>query len=585
MSHTDKTRRYIDFALAFVSTIVLMIIVGGMFDYYYEFNDDVLMKDILSGVYTGNPSGHNIQMLWPIGALLSLLYRAIPAVPWYGLFLCGCHYGCVGLLTYRAMRVTPGKRGRIIVLAVSFLYFLSLVLPHIVMAQYTITVAILAATAAFIFYTIPDGLSNQKYFHQALPAILIVWLAFMLRSEMLLLMLPFIAITGFVRWNRENSLHGNVLAKYAIVVGIMFAGMFLLFVADKMAYRGEDWKQFLDEFNARTTLYDYQYVPDYEENQEFYASIGLKESDVNLLKNYDYGINDKIDATKMHQVADYANELRGESLSTRFKTAIREYLYRLTHYVDGGYQVLTLFLYIMLIWAILARKEGTTKYKIIIIILRILGLFVCRSVSWLYIILGHRAPVRIVHSLYIIETIILLAMLMTEFNLKLREGRYLQMIASVMLVAGGIIIAPISMAKVSNHVASQDKINVYSQAIDEYCKSHPDNFYFEDVYSTIRDGETFNEKMFVDVDKRIKNYDLIGGWACNCPLYKEKINKFGISNVADSLVLSENVYFISDKDYSTSWVTDYYESVGMNVEVSCIDTISSTFNVYSVSLY
>lgn len=49
-------------------------------------NDDTVMRDLLCGSYTGTPEGRNIQMLYPVGALISLFYRIFPKVPWYGLF-------------------------------------------------------------------------------------------------------------------------------------------------------------------------------------------------------------------------------------------------------------------------------------------------------------------------------------------------------------------------------------------------------------------------------------------------------------------------------------------------------------------
>ena len=72
---------------------VLGVFAALRFDYYYDLNDDVLMKDILAGVYTGTPEGHNIQMLWLVSAFISLFYRMIGTLPWYGLFLCLCHFG------------------------------------------------------------------------------------------------------------------------------------------------------------------------------------------------------------------------------------------------------------------------------------------------------------------------------------------------------------------------------------------------------------------------------------------------------------------------------------------------------------
>ena len=62
---------------ALVLTAALFVPLVLRFDFYYDLNDDVLIKDILSGVYTGTPEGHTMQLLYPLGLLLSLLYRCL----------------------------------------------------------------------------------------------------------------------------------------------------------------------------------------------------------------------------------------------------------------------------------------------------------------------------------------------------------------------------------------------------------------------------------------------------------------------------------------------------------------------------
>lgn len=578
------SRKSIDALIAVGCTAIMIILTGIMFDYYYQFNDDVLMKDILSGVYTGTPEAHNIQMLWPVSAIISLLYRIAPGAPVYGLFLCACQYGCVSLIIYRAIRIFTTKRSRLITIAIIYLISFSIALPHFVVVQYTITVAIMAATASFIFYTIPVGLPVKDFYRQTLPAIILVILAYLIRSEMLLLMLPFIGITGLVRWNRENTLQKHVFMRYVFVIAGMFMCLGLCSIVDKLAYNSDEWKTFIEEFDNRTELYDYQYVPDYDENIEFYTSIDLNKSDVNLLKNYDYALDSKIDGDTLGKVAEYAKMLRNETLSEKIKLAIKQYIYRLVHFEDGVFSALTAFLYIMLIWAIYARKESTVKYKIFIAFLRVGGLFFMRSISWLYIVMGHRAPDRIIHSLYLIEDVILLAMIMTEFTSKLRERGYIQLITAIILIAGGIIMVPLTVKTLYSDIKSQDQINKQAQAIDKYCKSHPDNFYFEDVYSTIRDGETFNQKMFRDVDNSMSNYELIGGWASNSPLFTKKIAQFGITDISRDLVEKDNVFIICDRQYSMDWVSDYYDSIDVSVKIDEIETIASVYGVYRISL-
>lgn len=69
------------------------------------------MKDIVAGIYTGTPTGYNIQMLYPLSWAISLLYRLVRAVPWYSLFFLFCQFGCIYLITERILTFS-GKDGQ-----------------------------------------------------------------------------------------------------------------------------------------------------------------------------------------------------------------------------------------------------------------------------------------------------------------------------------------------------------------------------------------------------------------------------------------------------------------------------------------
>ncbi len=64
MDIRNKLKQKENWIIALAVTAVLCLLAGFRFDFFYDLNDDVLMKDILAGVYTGTPEGHNIQMLW-----------------------------------------------------------------------------------------------------------------------------------------------------------------------------------------------------------------------------------------------------------------------------------------------------------------------------------------------------------------------------------------------------------------------------------------------------------------------------------------------------------------------------------------
>ena len=100
LKDVDSKRQ--NFIISVVLLLIPMIALACRFDYYYDLNDDVLMKEILSGNYTGVPEGHNIQMLWLISAAISLLYRIVRIAPWYGIFLCACQFGALLLLLNRS---------------------------------------------------------------------------------------------------------------------------------------------------------------------------------------------------------------------------------------------------------------------------------------------------------------------------------------------------------------------------------------------------------------------------------------------------------------------------------------------------
>ena len=102
-----------NFILSGLFLLVLAIFLSVRFDYYYDLNDDVLMKDILAGNYTGVPEGHNIQMLWMISGIISLFYRIVRVLPWYGLFLWACQFGAMFLIMKRSLDCCRRIRSKI----------------------------------------------------------------------------------------------------------------------------------------------------------------------------------------------------------------------------------------------------------------------------------------------------------------------------------------------------------------------------------------------------------------------------------------------------------------------------------------
>lgn len=578
-----------------VGIVILLsaLLMGLVFDFYFDLNDDMMMRDILAGVYSGTPDGHNMQMLYPLGAFLALCYRLCRTVPWYGLFLCLCQFGSFYLVGLRLCALFRTKRGTLLSLLSLVVFQWGAWLTHMVNIQYTITCAMLSAAALFWFLTTSKDLPVKEFVCKNLPGILLVILAYQLRTEMLLLMLPFIGFALLVRWWEEKPFFTmEKLKKYGAVFGLMLLGMALFQMMDLAAYGSEEWKDFRHFFDARTTIYDF-----YPEviTQDAYSgdlqAIGVSPAKQTLLRNYNFGLDDEIDTRMLTGIADYAVDTVGgaKDWGVIFKEKFFLYHYRTFHADDAPYNLLVLLGYAAYIISAVILYSEERKHsvrraagKLLDSGIWIFLLALLRSALWLFILLRGRGPERITHSLYLIEFVLLTAMILrqSQENGGKRQARFHWGCITLFLVlAAGRLAVDLPVMQ-----ADQDRretVNRDWYDIDNYCRARGENFYFEDVYSTVG----FSGKLFAEGDNTRANYDIAGGWMCKSPLYREKLSAYGIETVGEAL-LGEDAYFImSDAEQSEQgldWLQDHYAEKGVTVEILEQDRINEAYRVYRI---
>ena len=580
----EKIQKWQNWIIALVPVLILGFFAGFYFDYYYDLNDDVLMKDILAGVYTGMPEGHNIQMLWPVSAFISGLYRIAGTLPWYGLFLCGCHFLCMLLITGRATALCRSVRGKLLVAAVSGILFGAFFLSHLIFAQYTVTCTLLGATAAFWFYTTDIELKTSTFIKKNILPVVLVALAYLIRSEMLLLVLPMICVAGACKWGSEKRIFTKDHAvKYLSVIGLILGGIVLGQAVHMFAYGSSQWRSFTEFFDNRTELYDFQAPPAYEENKEFYDNIGLTENEKILFDNYNFGINEEIDEKLIGEVAVYAGEIRkeGTPFADNLKEKLKDYVYRLTHGSgdvgsDYPWNYLVIMGYLaVFVMAFPMKNVWGISWKLTF-------LFGVRTVLWMYILLGERAPERITHSLYLMEFCILIAMLFMEWQriVSARTAGLLGGLSLVAFVMLAVSVFPQSVWQVEREQQYRKMVNAPYQELYSYLsgEENRENFYFIDVYSSV----AYSEKMFENVDNSIDNYDIMGGWACKSPLWRKKLAAYDISSIEQALRGREDVFFVRRTSENMQWLTAYYEDHGTPVEPVLVETVAGEFEIYAV---
>ncbi len=457
--------------------LILFLAAGLAWDYYYDLNDDVLIRDILSGVYTGEPEALTAQLLWPLGALLAGLYRLLPGLPVFGAFLWLCQAGSVFLILRRSLLWLEARAGgktpafsgqdgaempafsgqdgedcpscpvwkKLLLCSAETLLAAVCLLYHLVFVQYTVTAGLLAAAAVFYFLTVPrnPAVSEKEesvvsFWLRCLPAALLFWLAFCLRSEMGLLLLPLACVAGIWKWSDCRPVFTKEkIASFAGFFGWIAAGLLVCLGADRLACSDPGWREFERLFDARTEVYDFYDagLRSWEDNRDFYEALGLSQEQCELLSNYNFGADDAIDASVMEQAAAYGRNTQGafaHSLSEGvwlyaqrlrnnraivpddqlpwllpeaglaallLAAAAGEWIGRLRRRKGGVGQTGTS--------DAAAGSRGGSSCRRTGIFWKLLLLGAVRSGLWMYLILRERVPERISHPLYFCELILL----------------------------------------------------------------------------------------------------------------------------------------------------------------------------------
>ena len=616
-----QTRKSDNFIVTAVLMACVIIAAGFIGDYYFDLNDDCLIKDILSGSYTGTPEAHNIQMLYPIGALISLFYRIVRGVSWYGIFLCVLQYGCFTIVLKRTADVLrfseEGFFRKFTFLLLEVAIMMGLFLPHFVFVQYTVTCGLLSATSAFLILSKIHG-EGTSY-----GLVLVLMLtAFCIRSEMLLLTVPLVMVAILMKWVLDcfemdflrdkvkgPSNYNEKKTRFIKHMNLFFGlatGILVFLAVNKLAYVSPEWKEFVNFFNNRTELYDFQSIPDYEENKAFYDSIGLSESEQKLLVNYNFGLDDSIDSKMLGEIADYAKTVRtaDKPFGQRLSAAARLYFYRLYHVgkpqgyeypmTDYPWNLVTMLLYLIaFICCFVAIRWDFKRYMLSLGLLGLL--FACRTTLWMYILFRGRDPIRITHPLYMMEIMILLGMILALYRLHnicipQRELAVDRMLAGTVLfvAVSAFVGVPLQTSVVAKELNRRENSLYRYEALNEYMSENEANYYLIDVYTSVsyatvtgKDEATYSEKMFGAVDNSGYNHDLMGGWASKSPLSIKKLNDRGYASMEEALV-TEGVYFVQNMDENTDWIVSYYADKGQSVTVTQVDVIEDVFGIYEV---
>jgi len=613
--HTKRTAGRVYGTFVFALGLVLFLMVN--FDFYYDLNDDTMIKDILSGAYTGTPSGYCIQMLYPLSWSIALCYRAVPEVPWYGLFLCLCQFWVLIAIAWRLTGIVKGFKAGICALVLEFTLVVGLFLRQLVIIQYSVTAGMCMIGAVFLFMTAPHVQKASSFIKKNLLPLVFVILALMIRTEVCIMLLPFLLLAGLSKWGSEEKIFtSSNFRKYLMLIGIAFLGMLTVYSIDLFAYRESDWSSFRSFFDARTKLYDFYGLPDYDENIEFYTSIGLSRESFALLENYNFALDDSIDTWSLDAIVDYQEQRLHNTLGFISKNTVKEalWLYKENMFQTCrnlknmvlhrsvwsmsaviGFAVFAAYL-LYIVWSILCAK-GMKK---VAFLWKVLPLLVIRAILWLYLYMVDRVLDRVTVPLFAAELIMVVCFFINdvqseqERNDTQAHNSLIACATTVVFLLAGIACLG-SMVNVRAEYTQRAEADLRWNALMDYCRENSNNYYVIDVYSSTSYQNTpYSEKIFINVDNSYKNFDICGGWAVKSPLTKEKLAKMGRKDVQNALcsrkkTAGTKTCFVAVHGKKLDWLVAYYKKRGLEIRTVCTDKIlagdaEAAFAVYELKV-
>lgn len=549
--------------------MLLMAAAGMAAAPVYYLNDDVMMRSIVAGACTGAPDGHAVYMGYPLTLLLAALYRLSGwlqlSIPWFDLFMGGCILlsgvgilmGCLELARSRHIRT------RFLPALAGILLFAGLLLPHYLYMHYTVTAAILAAGALFL-WTTEKG--------RALPVVLLA-LCYLVRSQVFFLALPFLLVAvldglsaegaaGEVRDSLQIRLGRAVRASLPPLLALG-AVVTIFWGVDCLGYGSPQWRAYREYNDSRTRLYDYTDFLSTSRYQETYEQLGLDWQQYQVLSHYDLLLSGDVDGELLEETARRIEELGAVTSGNGYLRRSLKSYYLHVRYDGRPYSLLWAGTWGLLLIVLAAEK----KWRKLPLLAALLS---GRSLIWLYLIARGRFPERIWLSLYLMEICLLLGMLLRECAGGQKTGGAFSkrqavagcfVLALALLGASALGQLPETLRRVNEQQGKQEQWKLLTERLE----SREGELYLMDVFSAV----PYAGELYRQDSGRIL---LLGGWLAHSPLAQRRLAYYDAEDGAQAL-RHEQVYLLAEEGRDMAWLQEYLEERLGEVELRVQETV------------
>jgi len=387
-------------------------------------------------------------------------------------------------------------------------------------------------------------------------------LALSVRDDVFLMVLP---VAGLCFWWKYGTLKRETMRKWCIrlehwwVPAALIAGIVVLMGIETFAYRSPQWKEFRQYNVDREAIMDYYGLQNYEEDPEFFDSIGFTPEETENLHRYSLYLSDNLYSENMANLAEHSKEVYQieHSAAERIYSAVKSILEHLT---KDSYRLTNVVSLIMIgLTVLVCALKNRYQLGLAVSVILFWGVY------WLYLGYRNRIIERVGFALYLLAFFSMLAIWYRAVFLEAKEEKRNSYIMAPgfqgLLVSGAVVILVVMAGKTWKAVETNNiwrsNYNLQFLDVNDYMAEHPENVYFMTTFSI----ETYTDNFSVRRDFAFSNLLSVGGWHTFSPLENEKCEKLGIVQARTDIAEKENVYVISLQNINLRYMDRYYESL------------------------
>lgn len=562
--------------VALVSSFLMGVIVYQVFGFTYNLADDIIMRDIASGAFTGTPDGHLIFIRYVLGFLLSRMYLLNRSVDWYGFVIVGAMFLGVAGILYRGFSAEKSLKWKGIYGGIVLCLYVIALQWHVILFEWTISAAVTAGSALYLYATPAADRKSARIIDNVFIWLLLV-VTICIRKYVFYMVVPAFGIIFLWRFFKRDGRRFRPVFRELMLPGMVFLCFGMIALVESQAYQGEDWEEFNRFSLLRSQVYDYSDPVIYDTNPTYFDDMGLDEHDVRNLRHYALYFVEGMD-TEMMQLLSWEREIEKRGSKSSQERLWDGICFSAREIVKPGFFRISIPVLLLLggtILLALVYKKG-----LLVPLFLFLGI---EGALWFMLGIRGRLPDRVSYSLYFVILMGVAAffyqlILMAEKQIGEEKRREKQILITGTL--GICLCAAVIRGRIDYRDCFKEPASY--PVFKDACKDDTDRIYFIETML----ADAFGGAMVTTHgDFRLNRCLTLGDWYSFSPIDKERFEVYGIENVEEAVLTDPRVYLVVPEVVNPGFYGTYFPHKYPDAEViyrECKVVNGKNYHLYQV---